>query len=55
MSTNGFRDDELVSRKVKVGNEWQTRVFPMVGGRLQDSPREQRPPQHPDRDCQAGA
>jgi hypothetical protein len=37
MSTNGngqFRDDELVSRKVKVGQEWQTRVFPVVGGRL---------------------
>ena len=29
MGTNGFRDDELVSRKVKVGNEWQTRVFPV--------------------------
>ena len=31
MSANGngqFREDELVSRKVKVGNEWQTRVFP---------------------------
>ncbi len=34
MGTNGFREDELVSRKVKVGNEWQTRVFPVVGGRL---------------------
>ncbi len=34
MSTNGFREDELVSRKVKVGNEWQTRVFPIIGGRL---------------------
>ncbi len=34
MGTNQFRDDELVSRKVKVGNEWQTRVFPVVGGRL---------------------
>ena len=34
MSTNGFREDELVSRKVKVGQEWQTRVFPVVGGRL---------------------
>ncbi len=36
MSTNGngFREDELVSRRVKVGNEWQTRVFPVVGGRL---------------------
>jgi hypothetical protein len=34
MSANGFREDELVSRKVKVGQEWQTRVFPVVGGRL---------------------
>jgi hypothetical protein len=37
MGTNGtgqFRDDELISRKVKVGNEWQTRIFPVVGGRL---------------------
>jgi len=37
MSTNGngqFREDELVSRRVKAGNEWQTRVFPVVGGRL---------------------
>ena len=31
MSANGFREDELVSRKVKVGKEWQTRVFPVVG------------------------
>ncbi len=34
MSTNGFREDELVSRRVKVGNEWQTKVFPIVAGRL---------------------
>ncbi|AFM26116.1 hypothetical protein [Desulfomonile tiedjei] len=34
MSTNGFRDEELVTRRMKVGNEWQTRVFPVVGGRL---------------------
>ena len=34
MGTNGFREDELISRKVKVGNEWQTRVFPVVGGSL---------------------
>lgn len=37
MSANGngqFREDELVRQKVKVGNEWQTRVFPVVGGRL---------------------
>jgi hypothetical protein len=34
MVTNGFREDELVHRKVKVGNEWQTKVFPIIGGRL---------------------
>jgi hypothetical protein len=34
MSANGFREDELVSRRVKVGDEWQTRVFPIIGGRL---------------------
>lgn len=37
MPINGngqFREDELVSRKVKVGQEWQTRVFPIIGGRL---------------------
>ncbi|MGO9568194.1 MAG: hypothetical protein ACLP5H_11685 [Desulfomonilaceae bacterium] len=34
MSANGFHEDELVTRKVKVGNEWQTRTFPVVGGRL---------------------
>ena len=34
MNTNVFRDDELISRKVKVGNEWVTRTFPVVGGRL---------------------
>jgi hypothetical protein len=30
MSTNGFREDELITRKVN----GQTRVFPVVGGRL---------------------
>ena len=30
MSTNGFREDELVTREV----DGQTRVFPVVGGRL---------------------
>jgi hypothetical protein len=30
MSVNGFRSDELVSRKMN----GQTRVFPVVGGRL---------------------
>ena len=29
-----FREDELVSRRVKVGDEWQTKVFPIIGGRL---------------------
>ena len=30
MSTNGFREDELVTRRLN----GQTRVFPVVGGRL---------------------
>jgi hypothetical protein len=30
MGTNGFREDELITRKVN----GQTRVFPVVGGRL---------------------
>ena len=37
MSTNGngqFREDELVTRKMKVNGEWQSRTFPVVGGRL---------------------
>jgi hypothetical protein len=37
MSTNGngqFLEGELIHRKVKVGDEWQTRTFPVVGGRL---------------------
>ena len=37
MGTNGngqFLESELIHRKVKVGNEWQTRTFPVVGGRL---------------------
>ena len=37
MSTNGngqFLESELIHRKVKVGNDWQTRTFPVVGGRL---------------------
>ncbi len=34
MNANGFQEHELVSRKVKIGNEWQTRTFPVVGGRL---------------------
>ena len=34
MNANGFREDELVSRKVKINGDWQTRMFPVVGGRL---------------------
>jgi hypothetical protein len=34
MGTNGFRENELASRRVKVNGEWQTRIFPVVGGRL---------------------
>ncbi len=37
MGTNGngqFLESELIHRKVKVGNDWQTRTFPVVGGRL---------------------
>lgn len=35
MDANGaFREDELVSRKVKINGEWQTRTFPIIGGRL---------------------
>ena len=37
MGTTGngqFLESELIHRKVKVGNEWQTRTFPIVGGRL---------------------
>jgi hypothetical protein len=37
MGTNGngqFSESELIHRKVKVDNEWQTRTFPVVGGRL---------------------
>lgn len=37
MGTNGscqFLESELIHRKVKVGNEWQTKIFPVVGGRL---------------------
>ena len=37
MGTNGngqFLESELIHRKVKVGNDWQTKTFPVVGGRL---------------------
>lgn len=33
-SQNGFREDEIVTRKVKINGEWQTKTFPVVGGRL---------------------
>jgi hypothetical protein len=34
MSNNGFRDDELVTRRQKVNGEWVETMFPRVGGRL---------------------
>ncbi len=34
MSTNGFLDHELVTRKQKLNGEWVESVFPRVGGRL---------------------
>jgi hypothetical protein len=37
MGTNGngqFLENELIHRKVKIGSEWQTKTFPVVGGRL---------------------
>jgi hypothetical protein len=34
MSSNGFRQDELVTRKQKVNGEWVDTVFPRIGGRL---------------------
>ena len=34
MNANGFQEHELVSRRVKVGNNWETRTFPIVAGRL---------------------
>ncbi len=34
MNANAFRKDELVTRKMKVNGEWQSRTFPVVGGRL---------------------
>ena len=34
MSTNGFREDELVTRNVKINGDWQVRTFPIIGGRL---------------------
>jgi len=34
-NTNGqFREDELVTRRMKVNGDWQERTFPVVGGRL---------------------
>lgn len=34
ITTGAFREDELVTRKVKINGEWQTRTFPIIGGRL---------------------
>lgn len=34
MSTNGFLDHELVTRRQKVNGEWVETVFPRIGGRL---------------------
>ena len=34
MNANGFREDELVTRKVKVNGQWESRTFPIIGGRL---------------------
>lgn len=34
MSNNGFREDELITRRQKVNGEWVETVFPRVGGRL---------------------
>ena len=34
MNAIAFQDHELINRRVKIGNEWQTRTFPVVGGRL---------------------
>ncbi len=34
MNANAFREDELVTRKMKVNGEWQSCTFPVVGGRL---------------------
>lgn len=34
MSNNGFRDEELITRRQKVNGEWVDTVFPRVGGRL---------------------
>jgi hypothetical protein len=34
MNANGFREDELVTRKVKVNGQWEARTFPIVAGRL---------------------
>jgi len=34
MNPTAFQEHELVTRRVKVNGEWQTRTFPVVGGRL---------------------
>ena len=44
MGTNGngqFLESELIHRKVKVDEEWQTRTFPVVGRPAANPPREQ--------------
>jgi len=33
-SQNAFREDELVTRKVKINGQWESKTFPVVGGRL---------------------
>ncbi len=33
-ASGAFREDELVSRKVKINGEWQQRTFPIIAGRL---------------------
>ncbi len=34
MNAIGFQEHELATHRVKVANEWQTKTFPVVGGRL---------------------
>jgi hypothetical protein len=47
MSTNGFRAEELISRKVRAVDGWQTTSFPVVGGRLAPTcPRRQQIVEH---------
>lgn len=39
MNTNGFREDEPVSRQIAIGNESQTRVFTLCGRQVTITPR----------------